>query len=177
MKRSVWVIGSVVVLVGLVAWLVLRPRSEHVAVDLLGQFPSAVEKRPTPETFSLIDATVAGVTKRAIYTKDSSRIAWNVTMPDNAWLLVSAALTEQAWTVEGDGVLFRISANDNELLNLVLNPFRDASVRKWQDFQIDLSEFAGQNLNLFLKTNASVSGAPNTNGDFAVWGNPRIVTR
>lgn len=177
MKRSVWVIGSVVLLVGLVAWLVLRPKSENVAIDLVAQFPSAVEKRPAPETFSLIDATVAGVTKRAIYTKDSSRIAWNVTMPDNAWLLVSAALTEEAWPVEGDGVLFRISANDNELLNVVINPFRDPSVRKWQDFQIDLSEFAGQNLNLFLKTNASASGRANTSGDFAVWGNPRIVTR
>lgn len=177
MKRSIWVIGTVVVLVGLVAWLVLRPKSENVAVDLLEQFPSAVEKRPTPDVFSIIDASIAGVSKRAIYTKDTSRVAWNVTIPDNAWLLVSAGLTEQAWTVAGDGVLFRISVNDNELLNVVINPYRDASVRKWQDFQIDLSEFAGQNVNLFLKTNASPPGPTSADGDFAVWGDPRIITR
>lgn len=177
MKRSAWVIVCVVALVGLVAWLVLRPKSENVAVDLLAQFSNAVEKRPSADVFSIIDASLAGVDKRAIFTKDSSRIAWNVTIPDNAWLYVSAGLTEQAWTVSGDGVLFRISVNDDELLNVVINPYRDASMRKWQDFQIDLSEFAGQNVNVFLKTNASPPGPTNTNGDFAVWGAPRIVTR
>jgi hypothetical protein len=176
MKRSAWILISVVVLLGLVAWLVFRPASEHVATDFVADFAKASEVRP-PDAFSIVDATLAGETKRAIAVKQASRIAWNVTVPNNAWLHLSAGLTEDAWTVDGDGVLFRVSVNDDELLNVVINPFGDTSARRWQDFALDLSEFAGEDVKVFLKTNASAPGKNNTAGDSAVWGAPRIVTK
>jgi hypothetical protein len=163
-----------------VGYFVLRPQQENVVVDLIADFPNAFEKRPVPEVFSFVDATIAGETKRAIATKDSSRIAWRVTVPENAWISLSAGLTEDAWTIEGDGVLFRVSVHDDELLNVVINPYADPSARKWQDFMLDLSEYAGETVGIYLKTNASPPVPPgqnNKNGDFAVWGNPRIVTR
>ena len=175
MKRSAWILASVVVLVGLVAWLVLRPRSENVVLDLVEAFPQAVEKRPTDEVFSIIDATLAGETKRAIQTKQASRVAWSVTVPDDGWLIFSAGLTEEAWKTPGNGVQFRVSIFDDEILNVVINPFEDASARRWQDFELDLSEYAGENVKIFLKTFPGAGG--DDRGDFAVWGNPRVVTK
>jgi hypothetical protein len=175
MKRSAWILASIVALVLLVAWLVLRPRSESVVLDLVEQFPQAVEVRPTPEVFSIIDATLAGETKRAIHAKDGSRVAWDVTIPDGAWLTFSAGLIEEAWKVPGNGVQFRVSVFDDEILNVVINPYEDESARRWQDFELDLSEYAGENVKLFLKTFPGARG--DNAGDLAVWGTPRIVTK
>jgi len=146
-------------------------------VSFVDDFAQAVEKRPTNATISVSDVTLAGQTKRAIVAPGSSRIAWTVTIPEHAWLLVSGGLREEAWTTKGDGVVFRISMNDDEVLNMVIDPFGDTAARRWNDFEIDLSEFAGETMNVFLKTFPSPPGSNDTNGDMPVWGEPRIITR
>ena len=177
MKRSVWIVAGIVVLAGLVLWLAFRGESENVVVNFVDDFGQAVEKRPVDASFSVSDVTLAGQTKRAIVTPSPSRIAWTVTIPENARLLVSGGVREEAWTTKGDGVVFRISMNDDEVLNMVIDPFGDPSARKWNDFEIDLSEFAGETVNVFLKTFASPPGSSDANGDQPVWGEPRIITR
>ncbi|MCC7008791.1 MAG: hypothetical protein IT184_08240 [Acidobacteria bacterium] len=177
MKRSGWVLIGVLVLTAVVGWLVLRRSSENVVLDLASSFGQAVEVRPAPEAFSVAETTIAGVAKPAILTKENTRVAWSVTVPDRAWLHLSAAVQEPAWTTAGDGVVFRVSINDDELLNVVVNPYGDESQRKWQDYALDLSEFAGEQVRVYLKTNTSVPGKNNADGDLGAWGAPRIVTR
>src|SRR5438093_978479 len=105
--RLLLVIG-VLVVIALAAWLYLRQGREKVAIDLVQEFPTATERKPSPDAFSVIDATIGGQTKKAIYIsgKDlaGTRVKWHVTIPENAWLNVSPALLEQAWTMQGDGV-------------------------------------------------------------------------
>jgi hypothetical protein len=173
MKRPVWIIAGIVVLGGLVLWLVLRPRAENVVVNFVDDFSAAVERRPTPDTFTTSDVTLAGVTKRSIVAKNPSRIAWSVTIPENARLVLSAGIQEEGWTTAGDGVSFRASLNDDEVLNLLVDPYGDASARRWHEVEVDLSEFAGETMNVFLKT---FTGRTAT-GDLPVWGEPRIITR
>jgi hypothetical protein len=177
MKRSNWVLIGVAVLVLVVGWLVFRPSRESVALDLVASFGQAVEVRPSPESFGVGETTLAGVTKPSLRAKENTRIAWDVTVPDRAWLYLSAGLQEEAWQVAGDGMVFRVSINDDELLNVVINPHGDDSQRRWQDYALDLSEFAGEQVKVFLKTNTSVPGKNNTDGDLGAWGAPRIVTR
>jgi hypothetical protein len=177
MKRPVWIVAGIVVLGALVAWLVLRRPSENVVISFADAFEQTVERRPTEAAFNVGDVSLAGETRRALRIPGSSRVAWSVTIPENAFLVGSAALTEDAWTTKGDGVVFRISLNDDEVLNMVVDPFGDPSARRWHDFEIDLGEFAGETMNVFLKTFPSPPGRNNTNGDAPVWGEPRIVTR
>jgi hypothetical protein len=177
MKRSVWILLIVLGAGALIVWLVLRPGSENVAYDFAGQFATAAERRPTPESFSITDATIGGETKRVIAATPPTRIGWDVTVPDNAHLLVSPGILEPGWTVPGDGVIFRVTVGDEELMNLTLDPYKNTADRHWQDLDLDLSEYAGEKVRLFLKTNASGPGRDDRNGDFAVWGHPRIVTR
>ena len=177
MKRSVWIATGVVVLAGLVLWIAFRGESENVVVSFVDDFGQAIEKRPVDANIAVSDVTLAGQSKRAISAPGSSRIAWSVTIPENARLLVSLGLREEAWTTKGDGVVFRISMNDDEVMNMVIDPFGDPSFRKWNDFEIDLSEFSGETLNVFLKTFPSPPGANDSNGDHAVWGEPRLITR
>jgi hypothetical protein len=184
MKRPIWLVVGVAAAV-LVGWLVLRQGSgEEVAVDLVEQFPNATQKRPSPEAFSVVDATLGGESKRAILIKETSRLIWSVTVPDNGELKVSLGLLEDGWAVEGDGVLFRVLVGaggpPEEILNLLINPYGNAADRGWHDLSLDLSEFAGETISLLFNTNSSPPMRPpvdNRNGDFAVWGAPRIVTR
>jgi hypothetical protein len=67
--------------------------------------------------------------------------------------------------------------NDDEVLNMPIDPFGDPGARRWNDFEIDLSEFAGETMNVFLKTFPSPPASSDTNGDMPVWGEPRIITR
>ena len=177
MKRPVWIVAGVVVLAALIVWLAFRGESENVVVNFVTDFEKSVERRPVSATFSTADVTLAGTTKRAIVAPGASRIAWTVTIPEQAWLLVSGGLREEAWTTKGDGVVFRISMNDDEVLNMVIDPFGDSAARRWNDFEIDLSEFAGETMTVFLKTFPSPPGSADANGDMPVWGEPRIITR
>jgi len=172
----------------LVAWLVLKPGGDRLAVDLVDTFPGAKAKRPTAEIFHVVDATLAGDTRRAIATDDPSRIVWTATVPDRAWLKVAIGLREQAWTMPGDGVLFQVGVvggggHFDDLVSLVVNPFANPADRTWHDLVLDLSHYAGQSVDIVFNTYSSPPPAPGTppkddrNGDLAVWGAPRIVVR
>ena len=185
MKRPVWLALGAVIAV-LVVWLALRSGgSEHLAANLIDQFPSAVEKRPNAEVFSIVDATIGGEAKKAILVKDPSRIVYNVDVPENAELKVSLGVLEDGWTTPGDGVLFRVlvapsNGAPEEVLNQPIDPYNNPRDRGWHDVTIDLSEYAGETVGIFLNTNASLPSRPPRDdraGDLAVWGAPRVVSR
>ena len=179
MKKPVLLVAVGVVLAAGLAWYLANPGS-GAAVDLLDEFPRALEKRPTPETFSIGDVTIAGVTKRALKPNAPSRAAWTVTVPDRAELQFSLGMMEQSWTVPGDGVLFRVTVNSDELLTLAVNPSGNPSDKAWRDMSLDLSEYAGQQVTIYFATNSSLPQTPrvdNQDGDFPAWGAPRIVVR
>lgn len=184
MKRPVWLLLGVVVAV-LVVWAILRPSGEgELALDLVEVFDSAVDRRPSPASFEVVEATLAGETLPAILVKEPSRLVYRVTVPNNGELRLSLGLLEEGWTVPGDGVLFRVLVGaggpPEEILNIVLNPFGNPNDRRWQELSLDLSEYSGETVDLFFNTNSSPPSRPpqdNRDGDLAVWGEPRLFAR
>jgi hypothetical protein len=107
-----------------------------------------------------------------------------VAVPENGEFKTSLGLLESAWTTPGDGVLFRVllgaGGPPEEILNIVINPFGNPGDRQWHDVTLDLSEYAGETVDLFLNTNNSPPSHPqrdDPSGDLAVWGDPRLVTK
>jgi hypothetical protein len=102
-----------------------------------------------------------------------------VTVPDNGWLRVSLGILEQGWTMPGDGVLFSVGVSDgmayDEMLSLTLNPFANASDRRWNDISLDLSPYAGETVDVIFNTRSGPQD--DRNGDFAAWGEPRVVAQ
>jgi len=178
-RNRLVLIVLVVLVVGIGGWLYLRSGRENVAADLIERFPNAKLRQPSAEVFSLVDAKINGESKRAIFTKDNSRIAWSVTMPDNAWLKVSLGLLEDGWKVPGDGVEFMIGISDgktyDDLLKLTMNPYNNPSDRRWNEMSFDLSQYAGETIDIIFNTRAGPKN--DHNGDLAVWGSPRIIVR
>lgn len=186
MKNKRWVLAAIglLVLVLLVDWY-LRQRGEgQIAIDLIDRFDTA-EKRSTDtqeKVFRLVELTVNGETRRGIFAHPTSRMIWKLTVPPNAWLRMWLALDPEAWTKEGDGVLFRIGVSDGrtyeELLAQHVNPFGTEGDRRWLPVGIDLSPYARQEIELILNTNSSLPGkGDDSRNDWAVWGEPHIFVR
>jgi hypothetical protein len=195
MKRPLWLALGAVIAV-LVVWLALRSGgSGNLTADLIAKFPTATDKRPSAETFSVIDATLGGEKKRAILVKDptsatpagpaGSRLIYELEVPENAQLKVSLGIQEEGWTVPGDGVLFRVlvapsNGAPEEILNQPVDPYNNPRDRGWHDQTLDLSEYAGEKIQLYFNTNSSLPARPPRDdraGDFALWGDPKVVTR
>lgn len=182
-RNRLFLVAGLLAVLALGAWFYMRSGLENVAVDLVKDLATAKARLPKPEAFSIIDATINGQKKQAIFTKEfaGTRIIWHETIPDNGWLKVSIGLLEDGWKVPGDGVLFRVgvsaSGTYDELLNYTMNPSGVPQDRRWNDVMIDLSQYAGETLDIIFNTNSSTGGKDDRNGDFAVWGDPRIVVR
>ena len=183
MSRNRFVPWVLAILVGAgLTWLALRPPAPRVVVlDLVRDLPRATQARPSPEAFRVSDATIGGTTWRSILVTQTSRLAYRVPVPERAALQVSLGLAEDAWTTEGDGVLFRILINapdepdQTEVVSLLLAPFTTQADRGWHDVEVDLTDYAGRTIDLFFNTNASLPGRDDRRGDMALWGAPRIV--
>lgn len=175
-----FLLGLIAGLAALGAWWRLDHGPERVAIDFVEQFESATVKRPSPEVFRVQPVTVGSVARSAITVQQPSRIAWDLTIPNDASIETELALEEKAWGIAGNGVLFRVGISldgrYDELVTRLVNPHHVAEDRKWVPVAVDLSPYAGRQVSLIFNTAAGVEG-DHRDGDLAVWGAPRLVTR
>ncbi len=153
------------------------------AVDLIEEFYAAElhSSTDTHVAFVLTDAVVDGQLMNAIAAHPQSEITWTVVVPPGARLVTAIATVPDAWTLHGDGVVFRIGVTENgtysELLMYHLDPARVPADRRWVPVKLDLSQFSGRQIRLTFRTDPSPPGKPrDSDNDWARWGAPRIVT-
>jgi hypothetical protein len=116
---------------------------------------------------------------RALFAHAPTSVAWSIVPPPAARLQTAVTLSPGVWDLEGDGVVFTVRVNDgtrvNDLFSRHVNPKRVPADRHWIPVDIDLSHYAGRAITLVLVTDPSPSGDPAH--DWALWREPRIVTR
>jgi hypothetical protein len=184
-NRWVMLFGAVVV-AGLAAWASRQGTGggAAAAVDLIQFLPQADRRSspsPVEEAIRVVTVTIAGESKPCILEQAHGRIRFPLTPPASAWFTASLAVDPAAWDKEGDGVLFRLGIGDakggyEELLNEHVNPAANKSDRRWIPVAIDLSAWAGREINLTLSTNASVPGrSEDLRNDLALWCAPTLV--
>ena len=178
-RAALAVVAAIVLAAG--AWLYLKRTTDTTAVQLVPMFASA-EKRPPEGAFAVIDATLAGEKRSAIAAPGSSRIIYKVRIPDDAWLRVAVGTRPESWTLEGNGVLFRVGVSDGrsyeDLFTQHVNPFANAGDRKWIQVWVDLSAYAGEEVDLTFNTNAGPRGQDaDDRNDHPLWGDPEIIVR
>ncbi|MBE3071538.1 MAG: hypothetical protein IMZ67_01060 [Acidobacteria bacterium] len=186
MTRERWVIVGVAVVAVAAALLYFTGRTtERAQIDLIQRFDTA-EKRPAdppPAAWCVLtEASLNGVTRRAIKVLPESRLIFKVTVPQDASLRVWIGLEPDVWDKEGDGVLFRIGVSDGrtyeELLNQHVNPFVVRGDRQWVPVSIDLSAYGGRQVDVILNTNSSLPNRPaDARNDKPLWGEPAIYAQ
>ena len=180
--------GNRAVLVAVVAvvliaggWWLFRRGSGAPTVDLVAQFSTA-QRSPAERTFNVTDVNLNGESHKAIEAEPPTRITWKVRIPDNAWLRVNVGLKPEAWTAEGDGVLFFVGVSDgrtfDKLFEQVVNPFNQPGDRKWIPVMVDLASYAGEEVEIVFNTrNSADRKHHDPRNDFAVWGAPEIISK
>ena len=177
MQRNRAVLTAIVVLVVIIAGWWLFHRGAGQPIDLLTQFDQATK---TGGDFTVIDADLAGDSKRAIAAPANGRLIFHVRVPEDGWLRVSLGMKPESWDKEGDGVYFFAGVSDgrafDELFNQTLNPFKNPSERRWIPVAVDLSAYAGEDVDVIMNTRASGPGAaPDDRNDLPLWGAPVIA--
>lgn len=178
--RYALLLALVVIVVAWVAWFWPRATPAET-IDLVERFTEA-EKRTTLDSlhtaFAIVEATIDGDTRKAIFAHAFSRIVWTVDMPPEARLETAVAMQPYSWNAEGDGVVFRIGVSDgeqyDELFRQRLAPFEVQADRRWFPVSLDLSPYAGRRVQIIFNTDAGDAG--NNANDASIWGSPRIVT-
>lgn len=182
MKGNRAVITAIVVLVVIACgWWLFGRRGAGQTVDLIESFPQAI-KQPATGTFEVVDATLNGETKKAIYTPAPTRITWRIKVPDDAWLRVDVGMKPEAWEKEGDGGFFFVIVSDGrnheQLFSQHVHPFANQADRKWMPAFVDLSAYAGEEVDVIFNTRAGKDGrSQNFANVLALWGAPAIVIR
>jgi hypothetical protein len=165
----------------IVGWWLFKRSGRGESVDLLTTFPTA-EKRPAEGTFEITEADLNGEKKRAIFTVAPTKITWKLNVPDDAWLRVWLGMKPEAWEKEGNGVVFHIAVSDgrtyDELLSQHVNPLTVNGDRRWIPVNVDLSAYAGEEVQIQFFTNTSENGQPaDPRNDMALLGAPEIYVR
>jgi hypothetical protein len=191
MKKThlAFVVAVVLAVVGYYIWQ-RTAGGDHIVLDLVTAFdqvPIDNRRSSLPDKSQAYHAgpeTVAGQTRRAIFMHPTSRLIFTKqTVPDNGRLRAWIAVKEEAWTQDGsDGVLFRFGVSDGrdyfELLNQHVDPRHNANDRGWLPVDVDLTAYAGQQVDLVFNTNSSLPRqGDNSAYDFAVWGDPAVIER
>ena len=182
-NRSLFIaVGVVAILI--LGWWLFRSGGGSGAVELIDRFAAADKRPAAPGVFALEDVTINNETKKsiAVTPQIGTRLTFKLRVPDDGWLRVSVGLKPEAWTQEGDGVRFMALVSDgrasDELFVQDVNPFVNQSDRKWIPIMVDLSAYAGEEVDVMLNTYASSPGkAGDVRNDLAVWGAPEIVVR
>lgn len=180
-SRAAVVVIVAVVLLGGGWWLFSRGPSA-TAIDLIAQFDTAI-KQPNAEVFQILDGVdLNGETRKAIYAPPPTRLRWKVRVPDDAWLRVAVGMKPESWTQEGNGTYYFVIVSDgrtsDELFTQHVNPFSNPGDRKWIPVWVDLSAYAGEDVELIFNTRASPGREPDDpRNDMAMWGDPQIIVR
>jgi hypothetical protein len=181
-NRAVLTAALVVILI-LVGWWIVRRSNPVAAVQLIDRFAQAKKQPDDASLYSVIDAKLNGETKKAIAIAPAigTRLTFRVAVPDDGWLSVALGMKPEAWTQEGDGVLFLIGVSDGrayeQLFSQYVHPFANQGDRKWIPAMVDLSAYSGEEVELIFNTRSGKPEKGDIRADYPLWGEPTIVQR
>jgi hypothetical protein len=183
-KKVVAALAGLAVVVAVVAFWMLRGGRTAGAIDLVGLLPEAQKVSHWTEAgdapFTVKPVSLAGESHTAVFAPAFSRIRWKVEVPRRGTLEVYYGLREDAWTGEGNGVVFSVGVSDGrtfeEYLRETVNPKEHEGDRRWLSATIDLAAYEGQLVELNFNTYAGPPrDNPDRRNDLALWGAPRII--
>lgn len=177
-------IAAAAVIIALLAgWWLFKRGNTAAPVQLLDLLQTAKKQPDDAALYSVVEATLDGETKKAIAIAPTvgTRITFRAAVPDNGWLSVAVGLKPEAWTQEGDGVLFYVGVSDGrtyeQLFSQYVHPFANQGDRKWIPVVVDLSSYTGGDVDLIFNTRSGRPEKGDVRADYALWGQPEIVQR
>ena len=164
-----------------IAIFYVRSNRQPVATDLLSMVASARKQTTitSPDQWQVRDETIAGDTRRAIYVEPPVRLTFpQVLVPDDGWLRVAFGIRETAWEQSTDGVLFNVIVSDGRKADVLVeqhvDPMHNPNDRRWIPINLDLSPYAGQQVDIIFNTRSGPGRSTDSQHDWALLGQPEI---
>ena len=126
-------------------------------------------------TFESLD--LIGTSRQAIFQHPPSTITYSIKVPKGRPVIrAGLGMMPDSWDKVGDGVEFVVAVEAKwerrELFRRYIDPKADPGLHRWNDIEVGLLAYAGQEVKLSLITGVGPKGDPHN--DWAVWGAPRI---
>jgi hypothetical protein len=155
-----------------------------VTQDLLREQPA--DGAAVVQTWTLLDPITGEDDTRAVlyeHPTESGKeeVIYRVTVPESGALRFAIALSPEVWSPEqGDGASFQVHIAEPDLDKTgwfvfvrYINPKHNPSDRRWRNFLVDLSPWAGRAVNLGLITEGGPAG--DSAFDWAGWSELQVV--
>jgi mannosyltransferase len=171
-----------------VAWELLALNAKDEAAlrvltvyDFIARLPDA-KVNALQEPFQHVDTRVFtmpqnGDWKAVLFMHPTSEASYDVALPDEAVeFRFSVAMAPESWDWGGDGSTFTVrlrNAHGEEHVLFSRHVSNAPEDRQWHGIYVDLAPFAGQDVVITFMTEPGPQG--DFTGDWAGWGNPRIV--
>jgi hypothetical protein len=128
------------------------------SIDLIRHFEDA-ERRPAnagTETLHIVDLTVEGQVRKAIFSRPPTRLIWHLRVPDHAALNGAIAIGRERNDVKGEGVAFRVGVSADGKYDQVFVERVPAGSHTesdgWLPIAVDLSKYRRRRISLILNT-------------------------
>jgi hypothetical protein len=155
-----------------------------VGQDLLQQKPTSGDS--TLQTWTIFNPIQHQNDRRTVLYEpamksDKTEAIYRITVPDMGALRFAIALSPEVWSPDkGDGVDFQVyitpvnsPQSDQFLFDRYINPKINPSDRRWRNYLLDLSPWAGKEVDISFITNSGPS--QNWDYDWAGWADLSIV--
>ncbi|MEO8136540.1 MAG: hypothetical protein ABI831_21510 [Betaproteobacteria bacterium] len=127
--------------------------------------------------------TIRNEKRKVLYAPPFSEILFEkVLVPKNAVLHFGIAIHPDAWSKRGDGVSFEVSVLSGKtkdpktmIFAKYIDPKNRGPDRRWLDYDVDLSDFAGQSVSFIFATDAGPGN--DSRNDWAGWSDLQIALR
>lgn len=168
-------------LLGLMVLTVFGCSELPSSYDLTSMFSQAQKSTPISDPkgvfYTIESLNLAGTSRKAIFQHPPSTVTYSIKVPKGRPVFrAGLGMMPDSWDKGGDGVEFAVAVEakweQRELFRRYIDPKADSALRRWNDIEVDLSAYAGQEVKLFLITGPGPKGDPHY--DWAVWGAPRI---
>jgi hypothetical protein len=119
--------------------------------------------------------------RRVIYihpaSSGSTSLVYPVKIEPRTTFYAALAMAPEAWTAEGDGVVFSMYVEDHQgtqqIFSKYINPKQNLADQCWHVQSIDISAYIGQTITLIFETDAGLEN--DLRYDWAGWGFPRLL--
>jgi hypothetical protein len=150
-----------------------------VAYDFVANLSATETVIDTPEDWYVApDWLALGPDRRPVLRMHPpSHVYYTVEVPPGAWLHAAAAMNPEVWQPDqGDGVLFIVRTIVDGVEETVyyqeIDPKNRPDDRRWHDFDVDLSPYAGRTITVLFITYPLETN----DWDWSVWGMPVLLT-
>jgi tetratricopeptide (TPR) repeat protein len=158
--------------------------SEGVIFDFSAHLADAEIQSPAPNyvrndyfTISSQIKSNQNLQQRVLFMHPDSKVSYSVALPEDTNLYFDLALAPDSWRQPGDGVTFSVDIQSEHGTNQVfleyLDPKNNSEDQRWNSHMIDLSDYAGQIINIIFK--ADCGPADDCRYDWAGWGEPKLM--